>query len=182
MSKKYETKFSGTKQEYSSGATRDNSISKGKYVLISPMALKRLAGVYERGAANHGDRNWEKGFPISRALDSAIRHIFQYIEGLRDEDHLAQAAWNIFAAIHFEEMIERGKLPGDLNDLPNYQIEKIEQNFDMEVDKIEHSFINDNRLTVYDEPYATGPGSRSYARLQAMCDGYGWDDGTQFQP
>lgn len=126
MSKKYETKFSGVKQEYNSGATRDNSVGKGKYVLVSPLALKRLAGVYERGVINHSERNWEKGFSMQRALDSAIRHIYQYVEGLRDEDHLAQAAWNIFAAIHFEEMIERGLLPKELNDLPNYQPKEIE--------------------------------------------------------
>jgi len=120
MTVKYDTKFSGTKQEFASGATRDTATGKGKYVLVPPIALKRLAGVYERGAANHGDRNWEKGFPLSRGLDSAIRHIFQYIEGMRDEDHLAQAAWNLFAIMHFEEMIERGRLPGELDDLPNY--------------------------------------------------------------
>lgn len=116
----YETKFSGTKQQYDSGATRDIAVGKGKYVFIPPLPLKRLAAVYERGAAHHGDRNWEQGFPMSRALDSAIRHIYQYIEGLRDEDHLAQAAWNLFAAMHFEEMIERGHLPKELNDLPDY--------------------------------------------------------------
>lgn len=130
MNKKFETKFSGIKQEFESGATRDNNENKGKFVLISPVALKRLAEVYERGAKNHGERNWEKGFPIGRALDSAIRHIYQYLAGLRDEDHLAQAAWNLFAAIHFEEMIERGLLPKNLDDLPNYQAEKIEEEFD----------------------------------------------------
>jgi nucleoside 2-deoxyribosyltransferase len=44
---------------------------------------------------------------------------------MNDEDHLAQSAWNIFAAIHFEEMIERGLLPKELNDLPNYQKKEI---------------------------------------------------------
>ena len=116
----YETKFSGVKQEYASGATRDSAQGKGKYAYISPVALKRLAGVYERGAANHGAHNWTKGFPLHRGLDSALRHIFQHLEGMRDEDHLAQAAWNLFAVMHFEEMIERGLLPKELDDLPNY--------------------------------------------------------------
>lgn len=76
--------------------------------------------MYERGSKIHGVRNWEKGFSMSRGLDSAVRHIFQYIEGMRDEDHLAQAAWNLFAVMHFEEMIQRDLLPAELNDLPDY--------------------------------------------------------------
>jgi hypothetical protein len=87
---------------YDTGAKRDNREGKGRYDLISPIMLERLAKVYERGAIQKGDRNWEKGFPVSRALDSACRHINQYRQGLRDEDHLAQAIWNLAAAIHFE--------------------------------------------------------------------------------
>jgi len=66
-------------------------------------------------------RNWEKGIPTSRLLDSGLRHAFQYLEGCQDEDHLAQAAWNFLALLHTEEMIERGVLPKELNDLPSYQ-------------------------------------------------------------
>ena len=107
-------------EEYKSGATRDTNDLKGSYEIISPIALERLAIVYQKGGIQKGDRNWEKGFPMSRALQSSIRHIYQYIEGKRDEDHLAQAAWNLFAAIHFEECIKRGILPKELNDLPDY--------------------------------------------------------------
>src|SRR3989344_1367220 len=103
-----------------SGAKRDNAEGKGSYDLISPFALKRLALVYERGVKQKGARNWEKGIPLSRCLQSSIRHIYQYIEGLRDEDHLMQAAWNLFAVVHFEELIKRNLISSDLNDLPNY--------------------------------------------------------------
>lgn len=64
-----------------------------------------------------GDRNWEKGIPTSRLVDSAMRHINQFREGLRDEDHIAQAIWNLACIIHFEELKRE-----DLNDVPNYQI------------------------------------------------------------
>jgi hypothetical protein len=116
----YKTKETVEKEKFSTGAQRNDATGKGKYVLVSPIALRRLAGVYERGSITHSARNWECGLPISRCLDSAIRHIYQYIEGLRDEDHLAQAAWNLCAAIHMEEMVERGRLPKELNDMPNY--------------------------------------------------------------
>lgn len=107
------TKFSGVKDEYPSGATRDRRAGKGRFDLISPYALARLAGVYERGAVNHGDNNWMKGIPFSRLVDSALRHISQFHRGMKDEDHLAQAAWNLFCIIHFQELGREG----ELNDL-----------------------------------------------------------------
>ncbi len=116
----YETKDSGKREQHISGAVRDIRIGKGRYDLFSPIALRRVAGVNERGAVKYDDRNWEKGMPICRFLDSAIRHIFQDLEGLRDEDHLAQAAWNLLAAIHTEEMISRGLMPKELDNRPNY--------------------------------------------------------------
>lgn len=118
--KQYETKFKKI-QNYKTGAKRDSNVGKGAYELISPIALKRLALVYERGAKQKGARNWEKGIPFSRCIQSAIRHTFQYLEGRRDEDHLMQAAWNLFAIAHFEECINRGILPKELDDLPKYK-------------------------------------------------------------
>ena len=99
----FETKFSGTKEEFPTGATRDNQVGKGRYDLIPPQMLKRLAGVYERGALNHGDSNWTKGIPLSRLFNSAQRHLEQARLGMTDEDHLAQAIRNITAIIYFEE-------------------------------------------------------------------------------
>ncbi|KKN82268.1 hypothetical protein LCGC14_0310810 [marine sediment metagenome] len=119
----YETKESGKREEFGTGSIRDTREGKGRYDLITPLGLKRVAGVYERGAAKYGDRNWEKGQPISRYLDSALRHIYEHLEGLRDEDHLAQAAWNILAATHTDEMIKRGLFSSKLDDLVSYQID-----------------------------------------------------------
>ncbi|MCL5239266.1 MAG: DUF5664 domain-containing protein [Candidatus Marsarchaeota archaeon] len=113
-------KDSGKKQVFVSGAHRDSRDGKGRYDLIPNTALRRLAIIYEKGAQKYGERNWEKGMPVSRFLDSALRHINQHIEGKRDEDHLAQAMWNIAGAIHTEEMIARGKLDKKLADLPNH--------------------------------------------------------------
>ena len=113
-------KDSGKRERHHGGAVRDIRVGKGRYDLISVLALRRIAQVYERGAIKYSDRNWEKGMRISRFLDSGLRHICEYIEGRRDEDHLGQAAWNIMAAIHMEEMIKHGNLPSELNDMPDY--------------------------------------------------------------
>lgn len=95
---------SGERQEFDTGAIRDPSKGKGRYDLISPYALRRLALHYEAGAGKYTDRNWEKGIPMSRCFSSAVRHLFQWVTGQKDEDHLAAAAWNIFAIMHFEEV------------------------------------------------------------------------------
>ncbi len=62
-----------------------------------------------------GSRNWEKGIPFSRYIDSAKRHLDKYIMGMTDEDHLAAAAWNIFAIMHHQELGQT-----ELDDMPHY--------------------------------------------------------------
>lgn len=107
------------KETWGTGAQRERKEGKGRYDLISPIALKRLALVLEKGIPEHGARNWEKGMPLSQYLSSAVRHIFQRLEGTKDEDdHAGQASWNLMAFIHTEERIKEGKLPSELDDLP----------------------------------------------------------------
>jgi len=113
-------KDSGERRNFKTGSVRDIRTGKGRFDLISPIALRRLAQHLENGAVKYGDRNWELGQPLAGYLDSAIRHLIDFLEGKRDEDHLSAGAWNIFSAIHTEEMICRGVLPKELNDLPNY--------------------------------------------------------------
>lgn len=121
MEKDYQVKVSGETQEFASGARRDKHIGKGRYDLISVFALREISRVYEDGSTAYGIRNWEKGMPLSRFLDSALRHICQCIEGKDDENHAANAAWNVMGFIHIRELIARGILPKELNDLPDYR-------------------------------------------------------------
>ena len=116
-----EVKDSGTRREFDTGSVRDQRGGKGRFDLISPVALRRLARHSENGAVKYGDRNWEKGQPLCAFLDSAMRHLQDFLEGDRAEDHLAAAAWNVFSVIHTQEMINRGILPGSLDDLPDFK-------------------------------------------------------------
>jgi hypothetical protein len=93
---------------------------KGRYDLLPSAAIFAVARVFEEGAKKYDPRNYEQGMPLSRFIDSALRHIFKHLEGWRDEPHMAQAAWNVLAYIHVATMIERGLLPKELNDLPNH--------------------------------------------------------------
>ncbi len=104
----YITKDSGEREAHPSGMVRDTRKGKGRFDLMSPIALRRLAGVYERGAEKYNDHNWRKGAPLSRFLDSAERHINSYKENQwkgvpQDEDHIIQAMWNLMALAHLEE-------------------------------------------------------------------------------
>lgn len=103
--------FLEERDSYSTGAKRDTRKGKGRYDLISPYMMERLAWVMEKGANHYGARNWEKGMPQSRFMDSALRHLFQYCVNpvsVADDgdDHLAQAIFNIMAMIHQETLFE----------------------------------------------------------------------------
>ena len=115
----YILKDSGKRENFKTGARRDIGRGKGRFDLISPFMLKRLADVMEKGAIKYAPRNWELGIPFSRCLDSALRHINQFIMGYKDEDHLAQAIFNLMAIIHFQELSRK-----DLDNLPEYKKEK----------------------------------------------------------
>jgi hypothetical protein len=112
---------SGTRATYETGAQRDNRVGKGRYDLISPYALKRLALRLEAGAEKYSDRNWEKGMPLARYLDALIRHTQQLLMGDTTEDHASAVMFNIMAYMHTEEMLEKGLLPEELDDLPDYE-------------------------------------------------------------
>jgi hypothetical protein len=120
MMAEYVTKDSGNRQEWDTGSKRDTREGKGRYDLIPTIPLRRLAGLYERGAQKYDDRNWEKGQPLMRYVDSAMRHLQAMAEGRTDEDHAAAVAWNAFAFMHTLEMIQRDVLPEELDDRPRY--------------------------------------------------------------
>jgi len=96
-------------------AIRESTDGKGRFDLVTPFGLMRLAKWYELGAKKYADRNWEKGMPFSRYLDSAMRHIIKFTMGMNDEDHLAAAVWNLMCIIHHEELGQT-----QFDDLPHY--------------------------------------------------------------
>jgi len=110
-------KDSGQRQSFQTGAVRDAQSGKGRYDLLPPRAIRRLAEHYENGAVKYGDKNWEKGIPLSRMIDSALRHLFKALEGQTDEDHLTACAWNVLGIVELQERIEEGLLPKELDDL-----------------------------------------------------------------
>lgn len=113
----YKVKDSGTREQFATGARRDQRAGKGRYDLIPPESEAARAKILEAGARKYGDRNWEIGMPFSRVFDSLRRHLNQWAAGQTDEDHLAHAAFNLDVLITYTERVKTGKLPAELADM-----------------------------------------------------------------
>jgi len=114
-------KDSGSRQEFETGAVRDTAEGKPRPDLISPYANLREGRWLQKGAEKYDERNWEKGIPISRCIASLERHLLAYKQGLTDEDHMAAIRCNAGFILHFEELIDRGIIPPELDDMPHYE-------------------------------------------------------------
>lgn len=103
-------KDSGERTEFATGARRDMHAGKGDMVSLPNAAILRLSKHYENGALKYGRWNYTKGIPVSSFLDSALRHLFKYLDGWDDEDHLSAAAFNVLGAMemeaHHKELID----------------------------------------------------------------------------
>lgn len=109
----------------------DNSTHKTtRYDLIPYSSLKRVAELYEKGAKTYGERNWEKGMPLTRYIDSAIRHLLQFVSGKDDEDHLAAGVWNALGFIETAWKISCGYLSKELDN--RVELEFVEKTKDIE--------------------------------------------------
>lgn len=109
---------SGKRRDFDTGSVRDVRSGKGRYDLLPYHAIDALAKHFEKGSEKYGERNWELGQPLSVFIDSALRHIFKWMMGRTDEDHLVAAAWNVMCALDTRCRIRLGQLKPSLNDLP----------------------------------------------------------------
>jgi hypothetical protein len=114
-------KMSGNREKFATGAIRDMASDKPRPDEISPFAILREATRMKEGAAAYGEGNWRKGMSFTRTIASLERHLLAVKLGMKDEDHLAAIRCNAAFLMHWEEMIKRGLLPKELNDLPNYK-------------------------------------------------------------
>jgi len=94
-------------KKFKSGAVRGIEDSHARFDLISPVGLRRIAETYGEGSLKYGDENWLKGIDARNLMNHAQTHINKYMSGDRSEDHLAHASWNLFAIMHFEELMPK---------------------------------------------------------------------------
>lgn len=110
-------KDSGKRRDFPTGSRRDVRDGKGRYDLLQFRAIGLIARQLEEGAKKYGDRNWEKGQPLSVYVDSAMRHGGNFMTGMRDERHEVGWAWNVLCLLETIELIKEGKLPRELDDI-----------------------------------------------------------------
>ncbi len=65
---------------------------------VSTMLLE-VAIHFEEGAEKYSERNWEKGMPVKRFIDSGLRHYLKFLRGDTDEPHDRAFCWNMLCAI-----------------------------------------------------------------------------------
>lgn len=113
---------------FDTGSQRSTSEGRGRYDLLPFEAIRRYALRLQEGAGKYGNRNWEKGQPFSRVIESMLRHAFQYQDGDRSEDHLAAVLFNAGALCHFEREVAHGRLPKELDDMPKREVQELSRN------------------------------------------------------
>ncbi len=112
---------SGERKVSNTGAQSDPSHANAAMELLSPYSLWQLSTWLGKGAEKYAPRNWEKGIPFSICVGKLQRHLAEYMMGKTDEPHLDAVGFWWHALTHYEKMIELGKLPASLNDLPMYE-------------------------------------------------------------
>lgn len=115
---------SGERRQFSTGATRQAAAGKGRPSLFPADAYIEICKHFEVGGISHGDRNWEKGLPISCYIDSLERHIAALKMNKTDERHDRAIAWNAVCLLATIVRIQNGLLPKELDDLPKYGEQK----------------------------------------------------------
>lgn len=108
---------SGERCEFDTGAVRDAMEGKGLPSLLPRDALRRASKRFEDGATKYGRDNWQKGIPLSRYVDALYRHLWQYMDGDKAEDHGGAIIWNAMCLVQTKDWIEQGKLSEELDDL-----------------------------------------------------------------
>lgn len=102
-----------SKQEkilFDSGAFYYLKHNAGRFDLLPPFGLIRVALRCEKGVDKYSEENQFRGIPIKHHICSSLRHIIKYMAGDKSEDHLAAAAQRLLAAIDVEEKFKMGLL------------------------------------------------------------------------
>lgn len=112
----FKTKSSGNQDTFEGGGVRDSQAGKARFDLLLPkrvpyaeQLLTRAAAHMARGAEHYGDRNWENMHDeaaLERFESSALRHLHQWANGERDEDHAAACYFNLMGAEYVRGILE----------------------------------------------------------------------------
>lgn len=117
---------SGVRESFGEGlAVREADPTKPALAGISPFLELALGELMRKAGEKYKDaggyRNWEKGMPVMRVVDSLKRHLNAFQRGDVTEDHLAAIAWNAMVLIHYRDGgTTTGKGFAELDDRPRW--------------------------------------------------------------
>lgn len=102
------------------GQAKKHDTGKARFDLIPPGPMEEIAKVFTVGAAEYGDRNWEKGLEFGRIYGAVQRHLQKWWGGEEESPdhkchHLAHAAWGCICLLAF---IQQGRM-GELDTRPS---------------------------------------------------------------
>lgn len=80
---------------FESGAKRDGDKNKPFIHNLLGYTRKRFGYHMNKNSKKYGDNNWLKGMPTDQYLQSVDRHLADYINGDRSEDHLSAMIFGI---------------------------------------------------------------------------------------
>ena len=88
--------------------------NKLRHDLIPPFAYLELIKVYTFGVKKYDDWNWAKGIKYSRIIGALLRHTFYWLAGEKIDPetgihHMAHAAWNCLALVHYDTFPQKYK-------------------------------------------------------------------------
>lgn len=69
--------------------------------LVPPKALLQVAQVLKHGAEKYGEKNWES-LSIPEILNHVLVHLYGYLDGNTEDDHLGHAACRILMALELD--------------------------------------------------------------------------------
>ena len=108
MLKKFITLDSGQRKEFKGGMLRDTDEDKPDYTLLYLPMVKRWAELMTRGAKKYGRGNWKKASgeeELERFKGSALRHMYQWLEGNIEEDHASAILFNVSGAEYVSQKL-----------------------------------------------------------------------------
>lgn len=92
-------------RKFRTGAQRDSNLNKPFVHNLKGYTRLRFGYHMTTGAKNYGDQNWLKGMPIESYLESVDRHLAQYLNGDRSEDHLSAILFGVQGCMIEEQKV-----------------------------------------------------------------------------
>ena len=69
-----------------------------RFDLLPAAAVSAVSGVLRHGADKYGADNW-RGIPTNDHLNHALAHVFSYLHGDTQDDHIEHAACRLLMAL-----------------------------------------------------------------------------------